>query len=74
MQSALRDPGFIRETTLQSTAGVILVIASIAVSWFFYPKRGQPHPLMRLPFMQSLVPLAIVSGLALGATMTISGL
>jgi hypothetical protein len=59
---------------LESTAGAILVVASIAVLWFFFPKRGQPHPLMRLRLMQSLVPLAIVSGLALGATMAISGL
>jgi hypothetical protein len=53
---------------------VILVVASIAVLWFFYPKRGQPHPLLRLPFMQSVVPLAIVIGLALGTTMAISGI
>jgi hypothetical protein len=59
---------------LESTAGVILVVASIVALWFFFPRRGQPHPLMRFRFMKSLVPLVIVSGLALGATMAISGL
>jgi hypothetical protein len=69
--SALREPW---EKTLEATAGVILVIASAAVLWLFFPKRGQPHPWMRFRLMQSLVPLAIVSALALGATMAISGI
>jgi len=59
---------------LEATAGVILVLASAAALWFFLPRRGQSHPFLRLPLMQSLVPLAIVSGLALGATMAISGI
>jgi hypothetical protein len=59
---------------LEATAGVILVLASAAALWFFLPRRGQSHALLRLPLMQSLVPLAIVTALALGATMAISGL
>jgi hypothetical protein len=60
---------------LEATAGVILVLASAAALWFFLPRRGQSHPMLRLRFMQSLVlPLAIVSALAIGVTMAISGL
>jgi hypothetical protein len=59
---------------LEATAGVTLVVASAAALWFFLPKRGQSNPILRLPLMQSLVPLAIVTGLALGATMAISGI
>jgi hypothetical protein len=59
---------------LEATAGLILVLASAAALWFFLPRRGQSHPWLRLRLMQSLVPLAIVTALALGATMAISGL
>jgi hypothetical protein len=64
----------VREQTLEATAGVILVLASAAALWFFLPKRGQSNALLRLPLMQSLVPLAIVTGFALGVTMAISGI
>ena len=59
---------------MEAAAGVILVLASAGVLWLFLPKRGQSHAMLRLPLMQSLVPLAIVSGLALGVTMAISGI
>jgi hypothetical protein len=58
---------------LESTAGAILVVASIAALWIFVPKCGQQHLLMRLRFMQSLVPLAIFSRLAFVPTIAISG-
>ena len=49
--------------------GVALVVSSIAVFWFFFPRNRQSHPLMELPFAGSLVPLYIVSAFAIGATM-----
>jgi hypothetical protein len=59
---------------LAAAVGLILVAASIVALWFFFPKGGRPNPLLRLPLMESLVPLAIVSAIALGATMAISGI
>ena len=49
--------------------GAALFALSIALLWFFLPRRGQSHPWMSFPFMGSAVPLAIVTSLAIGLTM-----
>ena len=55
-----------------SMFGLVLVIVSVAVFWYFMPKRGRRNRLLDLPFVESLVPLAVVSGIALGVTMALS--
>jgi hypothetical protein len=59
---------------LEGTIGLIMVATSIAALWIFLPRQRQSHHLLKLPLMESIVPLVITTGITLGATMAISGL
>jgi hypothetical protein len=54
--------------------GVVMLAASVGALWFMLPKGDKLNPLATMPFVESLIPLGIVSGLALGITFTLSGL
>ena len=42
--------------------------------WYFMPTNGEVHPLAKKPLLDSLIPIAIVSALAVGVALIIAGL
>jgi hypothetical protein len=42
--------------------------------WYFMPSNGQTHPLATKPLLDSVIPIAIVAALAIGAAMIVAGL
>ena len=42
--------------------------------WYFSPHGGQTHPLARQPLLDSIIPVSIVSALAIGVAMIIAGI
>jgi hypothetical protein len=49
--------------------GIAMIIASVALLWFALPRKGQLRWPLTHSMVNSGVALAIVSGLALGATL-----
>ncbi len=54
-------------------AGLILLGGSVAALWYFRPRNGMPAKIVTLPLMETLVPLGVTSGLALGMAMVVAG-
>ena len=42
--------------------------------WYMMPTNGHVHPLARKPLLDSLIPIAIISALAIGVALIISGI
>ncbi len=42
--------------------------------WYFMPSNGQVHPFAKQPLLDSLIPIAIVTALAIGTAMIIAGI
>jgi hypothetical protein len=49
--------------------GAAVVAASIGLLCYFLPWEGRPRVWDDWPFVQSLVPLTVVSGIAIGGAM-----
>ncbi len=41
--------------------------------WYFMPNKGQPHRLTVIPLLDSLIPIAIVTALAIGVALIVAG-
>jgi len=54
-------------------SGVCVFAAGGATLWYMMPTNAQAHPLARKPLLDSLIPIAIVSALAIGSALIISG-
>jgi hypothetical protein len=54
------------------TLGFLIAGVSAGTFWYLLPKNGQTHPIVTMPFLDQLVPVSLVSGLAIGITMFIS--
>lgn len=59
---------------LDVISGAVVFGAGGAGLWYFMPRNGEVHPLTKRPLLDSLIPIAIVSALALGVAMFIAGL
>ena len=55
-------------------SGVIVFGGGGAGLWYFMPSNGQVHPLAKRPLLDSLIPIAIVTALAIGVAMIIAGI
>jgi len=55
-------------------SGVIIAGAGGTGLWYFMPRGGQPHPLATKPFVDPLIPIGIVSALAIGVALVIAGM
>jgi hypothetical protein len=55
-------------------AGIIVLGLIATAFWYFLPREGQTHPWVTLPFFESLIPLALLSGLALGGALLLAGI
>jgi hypothetical protein len=53
--------------------GLIVLAGAGAGFWVLQPREGVVHPLVVMPVLESLVPLGIVAGFALGAAMILAG-
>lgn len=53
--------------------GFLITGVSAWTFWYLLPKNGQIHPIVMMPFLDQFVPVSLISGLALGIAMFISG-
>jgi hypothetical protein len=58
---------------LSVISGAVVFGAGGAGLWYFKPRNGAAHPMATAPFLESLVPIAIVSALAVGVALIIAG-
>ena len=54
-------------------SGVIVFGGGGAGLWYFMPSNGQVHPLAKRPLLDSLIPIAVVTALAIGVALIIAG-
>lgn len=54
-------------------SGLIVAGAGGASLWYLMPVDGQPHRLARAPFLELLIPVGIVSALAIGVSLIVAG-
>jgi hypothetical protein len=58
---------------LSIISGLVVSGAGGAGLWMLMPRNGQPHRLARTPMLDSLVPVVIVSALAIGVALIVAG-
>jgi hypothetical protein len=58
---------------LYFVSGLVVTGSGAAGLWYCRPRNGQVHPLAVTPVFDWLLPIAIVTALALGITMMASG-
>jgi hypothetical protein len=58
---------------LSIISGVVVAGGGGASLWYFKPRNGQVHPLAIKPLLDSLIPIAIVSALAIGVALIVAG-
>lgn len=54
-------------------SGIVVTGAGGASLWYFMPRNGQPHRLARAPMLDSMIPIGIVSALAVGIALIVAG-
>jgi hypothetical protein len=54
-------------------SGVVVSGAGGAGLWYFMPRNGQVHRLAAMPLLDSLIPIGIVSALAIGVALVVAG-
>lgn len=59
---------------MSAVLGAFLFCGSAAMVWFIRPREGREHKLLENYALQNLIIIAIVSGLAIGFTLLLSGL
>ncbi|MGH6664502.1 MAG: hypothetical protein ACREB2_06310 [Pseudolabrys sp.] len=58
---------------LSIISGAIVAGGGGAGLWYFMPNNGQPHRLTVTPLLDSLIPIAIVTALAIGIALVVAG-
>ena len=58
---------------LSVISGVVVFGAGGAGLWYFKPHDGVAHPLATAPLLESVVPIGIVSALAIGVSLIVAG-
>jgi hypothetical protein len=54
-------------------SGVVVAGSGAASLWYLRPRNGQVHPLAVRPLLDSLIPIGIVSALAIGVALIVAG-
>jgi len=57
---------------LSIISGIVVLGGGGAGLWYMMPHNGVPHPLAKKPFLDSLIPITIVSSLAVGVALIVS--
>jgi hypothetical protein len=58
---------------LSVISGLVVTGAGGAGLWYFMPHQGRVHPLANARFLDSLIPIGIVSALAIGIALIVAG-
>jgi hypothetical protein len=58
---------------LNFLSGVVVAGSGAAGLWYCWPRNGRVHPLIVKPVLDWLIPTGIISALALGTVMILSG-
>lgn len=58
---------------MTAIAGIVFIIASCAVLWRLLPTNGKVHRLATAPFLESIIPICIVAGFAIGVALVFAG-
>jgi hypothetical protein len=59
---------------LSIISGVVVAGGGGVGLWYFMPKHGQVHRFAKIPLLDSLIPIAIVTTLAIGVAMIVAGI
>ena len=51
--------------------GLVLLVLSVAAMMFMLPRHGKVHPWATMPYLDSIIPLAIITGLVFGGAMVV---
>ena len=62
-----------RGANMLAFLGLVITTVSGGAFWYLLPKNGEVHRLVTLPGLDQLLPVSLVSGLAIEITMLISG-
>ncbi len=54
-------------------SGIVVTGAGGASLWYLMPNNGVPHRLARAPLLDSIIPIGIVSALAIGVALIVAG-
>jgi hypothetical protein len=54
--------------------GLLFIVASAAAFWRLLPTDGKIHRLATTSFLESIIPICIVAGFAIGAALIFAGL
>ena len=57
----------------QFVSGLVVAGSGAAGLWYCRPRNGQIHPLAIKPVLDWLIPISIVTALALGCALIVSG-
>ena len=58
---------------LSILSGAVLVGASGTGLWYFLPRNGQVHPLVKKPFLDSMITIVIMALLVVGLGLVLDG-
>ena len=58
----------------QFASGLVVASSGAAGLWYCLPRSGKVHPLVVMPVLDWLLPVAIVSALTLGTAMVVSAI
>jgi hypothetical protein len=54
--------------------GIVFIIVSGASFWRLLPTNGKIHRLATAPFLESIIPICIVAGFAIGVALVFAGI
>lgn len=58
-------------TIFGSVAGTLLLVAAVAAFWHLMPSNGKLHPWVTKPYLESAIPLGIMTGLVFGTAVLV---
>ena len=59
---------------MTAIVGIVFIVASCAVFWRLLPTNGKLHRLATAPFLESIIPISIVAGFAIGVALIFAGI
>jgi hypothetical protein len=57
----------------QVFSGLVITCAGAGSLWYVRPRNGRVHPLALRPMLDFLIPIGIVTALALGIALVVTG-
>jgi hypothetical protein len=57
-----------RRPKLEALVGLLAIVISAVAMWWLSPRNGEPHPWVTKPYLDSAIPLALMTGFIFGIT------